>query len=242
MKRTDPDVFSPPTRIGRPGDPAFPDPGPSPGWTASGVIETLSPLVLPERLERLRAVLAKRLDTVTVLLDNPGDPHNVAAVLRSADAFGVQTAHVFLEDNEYRASGRVAQGSHYWVDTIAYETRATAATCLTEQGYTLIVTHPEGELLPSDLGHVERPCLILGNEHSGVHATLEALATTSVRIPMVGFVESLNVSVSAALLLSAATAGRGRGLRPEHAENLLARWLRHSVPRSSEILAAVDAY
>jgi tRNA (guanosine-2'-O-)-methyltransferase len=242
MKRTDPDAFSPPIRIGRPGENALPLPGTNPAWTVDGVIETLSPLVLPERLARIQAALEQRLDSVTVLLDSPSDPHNVAAVLRSADAFGVQTIHVFLEENDYRASGRVAQGSHHWVDTVAYETREAAAECLIEQGYTLIVTHPQGELVPADLAQVERPALVLGNEHHGVHPSLASRAKTTVRIPMVGFVESLNMSVSAALLLSAATGTRPRGLRADHRRNVLARWLRHSVPRSSEILAAVDAH
>jgi tRNA (guanosine-2'-O-)-methyltransferase len=178
---------------------------------------------------------------VTLLLDSPGDPHNVAAVLRSADAFGIQTVHVFLEDGEYRANKKIAQGSHNWVDTVLHQEREAAATYLTEQGYTLVTTHPEGKLAPEDLRSIPRLALILGNEHSGVHPSLAGRAASSVQIAMVGFVESLNLSVSAALLLRAATEGRGRGLPHPQRDNVLARWLRHSVPRSSEILAAVDA-
>jgi tRNA (guanosine-2'-O-)-methyltransferase len=241
MKRTHPDVFSPQAYSSGVGQYHVPPPGPSPHWTADGVIRTLQPLALPERNMRIESVLDRRLDSVTLLLDSPGDPHNVAAVLRSADAFGIQTVHVFLEDGEYRANKRIAQGSHNWVDTVLHHNREDAAAHLIDQGYTLVTTHPEGKLSPEDLRTIPRLALILGNEHSGVHPSLVQKANSSVQIPMVGFVESLNLSVSAALLLRAATEGRGRGLPGPLRENVHARWLRHSVPRSSEILAAVDA-
>jgi len=237
MKRTDPDVISLiTTPVGSEG-PLNPSPGPTPRWTAEGVIRALSPLTLPERLEKMMTVLARRLDTVTVLLDNPADPHNAAAVVRSADAFGLQAVHVFHETGDFRASGRVAQGSHYWVDTLLHTERSAALKHLVSEDYTLVATHPDGDLVPADLRNLERVAVILGNEHDGIHPILHAAARHTVRIPMSGFVESLNLSVSAAILLHAASAGRPPSLSAAQKDNVLSRWLRHSVPRSAEILA-----
>jgi tRNA C32,U32 (ribose-2'-O)-methylase TrmJ len=81
--------------------------------------------------------------------------------------------------------------------------------------------------------------LVLGNEREGISAALTGLTDDSVRIPMVGFVESLNVSVSTAILLRAATQGRPGDLDPSSKQHLLARGLVHTVPRAPEILAAL---
>jgi tRNA (guanosine-2'-O-)-methyltransferase len=82
-------------------------------------------------------------------------------------------------------------------------------------------------------------CLVLGNEHDGICDQLEAAAQCSVRIPMRGFVESLNVSVSAAILLHAATEGRAGDLEPSRRRALYAQGLYRTVNRAEEILAAV---
>jgi tRNA (guanosine-2'-O-)-methyltransferase len=92
--------------------------------------------------------------------------------------------------------------------------------------------------VPKELAGIARVCLVMGNEHDGIRRTLEAATTRAVRIPMRGFVESLNLSVAAALLLSAATAGRKGDLDPDEQCTLYATGLLRSVPRAGEILAA----
>src|SRR5690606_25748620 len=119
MKRTDPDAYAPPITHAERGP--LPAPGPTAQWTARRVIEVLEPLVLPERLERLRGVLARRLSSVTVALDRPHDPHNGSAVLRSCDAFGVQTVHVLATAEPFVISHNVAQGTQRWVDVLTYQ-------------------------------------------------------------------------------------------------------------------------
>lgn len=239
MRRTDEGLFSPGTLDPVPFERALP--GPSPGWTAEGVISVLGGMALPERIARMERVLAHRTQDVTVALDDPYDPHNVSAVLRTCDAFGIQDVHVLRAKTELLATNKITKGSHRWVDLFHHPDGARGVRRLKTAGYQVLVTHPEGELIPDDLKRIPRIALVFGNEHEGVSDEVAREASGTVRISMCGFVESLNLSVSAAILLHAATENRTRGLGPEARMNLLARWLRHSVPRSTEILAEFDA-
>ena len=199
-------------------------------------IAALEPLCTEERITRLRAVLAGRLASVTVVMDAPHDPHNGAAVLRSCDAFGVQRVHVVERTEAFAVNSVVARGSEQWVDVIHHDTSAAAIDAV--RGFTLVATHPDGELLPADLARLPQVALVMGNEHDGICRELEAACTLRVRVPMRGFVESLNVSVTAATLLAYATSGRPGDLPAPDARRLYARWLALSYPRSLDVLAA----
>jgi tRNA (guanosine-2'-O-)-methyltransferase len=208
-------------------------------WTADGVIATLEPLVNEARRARLQHVLSGRLDSVTVVMDAPHDPHNGAAVLRSCDAFGVQRVHIVARRETFKIARRVTQGAERWVDVIHHPTPEAALATLAAGGYRLVASHPEGELEPAQLANVPRLALLLGNEHDGICERLNAAADTTVRIPMRGFAESLNVSVSAAILLASATARDG-DLDEPRKRLLYARWLHQSLTRSADILAAAS--
>ena len=210
-------------------------------WTAPTVTSALEPLLAPARRERLRRVLAARIDSVTLLMDAPHDPHNGAAVLRSAEAFGVQEIHVVPRGEPFLASNKIARGTQRWVDTVQHASPQSAIAALRARSYTLVATDPTGTLMPEDLATIPRVCLILGNERDGICEQLTRAADGSVRIPMRGFVESLNVSVSAAILLAAATEGRAGDLHPERADEIYARWLYRATPNAARVLAALAA-
>jgi tRNA (guanosine-2'-O-)-methyltransferase len=199
----------------------------------------LEPLTTDERRVRLRETLEHRLSSVTVLFDNPHDPHNGSAVLRSCDAFGVQRVHVVRGHEKFAASRMVSKGSERWVDVVDHTDPQVAADLLHQDGFKLLVTHPEGKLTPRDLPKLEKVALILGNERDGVSPELTAAADETIRIPMCGFVESLNVSVTAAILVQAACEGRNGDLTPTQFDNVYARWLTNSVPRAEEVLRAL---
>ena len=207
-------------------------------WTVDGVIETLEPLAGAARKARIEAVLAERLASVTVLLDAPHDPHNGSAVMRSCDAFGVPTVHVVPREEAFLIARRITKGTERWLEVHHHRTPEAAAGYLQAQGFELVATHPQGELTPPDLARIPKLALLLGNEHEGICETLRNASKRAVRIPMRGFVESLNVSVAAAVLLAAATAGRPGDLPPDERRRLYARALFRSVPRAGEILAA----
>jgi tRNA (guanosine-2'-O-)-methyltransferase len=209
-----------------------------PGWSARGVVELLEPLAGEERAKTIAARVGARIGSVTLLMDAPYDPHNAAAALRSCDAFGVPELHVVPRSEGFALGRKVTRGTERWVDVITYPSAEAATQALFRRGYELVATHPTGELVPEDLRPIPRLCLVMGNEHDGIREALERAATRSVRIPMRGFVESLNLSVAAALLLSAATAGRDGDLDPEERGALYATGLLRSVPRAGEILAA----
>lgn len=207
-------------------------------WTAEAVIETLGPLASDERQARIQSVIDQRLGSVTVLLDAPHDPHNGSAVMRSCDAFGVPTVHVVARVESFMIARRITKGTERWLEVHDHKSPQAAARHLLERGFELVATHPEGQLTPTDLAHVPRLALLLGNEHTGICPELLGYAKRAVRIPMRGFVESLNVSVAAAVLLSAATQGRRGDLPGVEKRRLYARALYRSVPRAAEILAA----
>jgi tRNA (guanosine-2'-O-)-methyltransferase len=231
VKRATPQSFEP-------GVAASASPWP-PGWTPAGVQEVLEPLSSPARRERLRSVLADRLDSITVLLDAPHDPHNGSALMRSCDAFGVQTLHAIPRVEPFLASRTVSKGTERWVEIHEHRSAGAAIAHFRAAGVELVATHPEGELLPEELPHIPRLALVLGNEHEGIGEELLAAASRRVRVPMRGFVESLNLSVAAGILLAGATRGRPGDLSAERRAYLYARGLAFSVPRSAAILEAL---
>jgi tRNA (guanosine-2'-O-)-methyltransferase len=202
------------------------------------VARVLEELVRPERAARLRAVFAARLDAVTLVMDAPHDPHNGAAVVRSCDAFGIQRLHVVERRERFLASNTVARGSERWVEVRTHAGVDAAIAAIRASGHELVATHPDGDLLPADLRDVPRLALVLGNERDGIDDALRAACRRTVRIPMRGFAESLNVSVTAAILLQHATEGRAGDLSDRERELLYARALVLTIPHAPEVLAA----
>jgi tRNA (guanosine-2'-O-)-methyltransferase len=205
------------------------------------VIRVLEPLSEERRKARILEVVGRRVGSVTLLMDMPRDPHNAAAVVRSADAFGLPEVNVVLRDEAFLVGHRVAQGTERWVDVVSHQSAEDAVRSLRSRSFRLIATHPNGALTPEDLSGIERVCLVLGNEHDGISEELTHAADDSVRIPMRGFVESLNLSVAAAVLVRAALGGRPGDLSPAEARRWYAAGLVRSVPRAEEILLAFAA-
>ncbi len=201
------------------------------------IIAVLEELTREERRERLEDVIASRLRSVTVVMEAPHDPHNGAAVMRSCDAFGVYTVHVVERTERFSASNAVAKGAERWVDVVNHDNVADAVASLGTD-YHLVGTHPQGRLLPQDLRTIPKLALVMGNEHDGICKELDAACDDHVRVPMRGFVESLNVSVSAAILLAYATESRPGDLSAIERRRLYARGLMLTVPRSLRILDA----
>jgi len=201
------------------------------------IVRVLEPMVTDARKARLAAVIERRLAGVAVLFDRPYDPHNGAAVLRSCEAFGVQNLHIVERPGTPFAVARsVARSAEKWIDVTIHESVASCVAWAGAARLPLVATHPEGELVPADLAALPRFALVLGNERDGIHAALAAACSARVRVPMRGFVESLNVSVTAAILLHAATASRPGDLDHATRRRLYARGLYLSIEHAEPIL------
>ncbi len=198
------------------------------------VVRELEPLVTEQRRQRLKDVIERRLTSVTVVFDSPYDPHNGAAVIRTCEAFGVQRLSVLERGKPFLAASTVARGAHKWIDVATFQDAGALVRSL--DGYTLVAAEPGGELVPRDLVGLPKIALVVGNEREGVGPDLRRACTTTVRVPMRGFVESLNVSVTTAILVSAATEGRPGDLGAADKLRLYARGLYFSVQHADDVL------
>lgn len=204
------------------------------------VIRLLEPLVTAPRRARLVQVIARRLASVAVVLDGPYDPHNGAAIVRTCDAFGVQRVHVIERSVGFLAAASVARGAHKWIDLVRWRDADAAAASLKKDGLVLVAADADGELVPEDLADLPRVAIVLGNERTGIGEDLRRHCARTVRVPMRGFVESLNMSVAAAVLLAAAVRAREGDLDPASRARLYARGLYFSVPRAADVLTLAE--
>ncbi len=172
--------------------------------------------LLPERKARIDEVVAGRTRTLTVVMEAFCDPQNVNAVLRTCEAFGIQDLHV-IEGvmKPYDRNKKVSQNADKWLDVRRWQSTRDCLEHLRGQGFAVYATHlGPGSRTLSELSFAEKVALVFGNEHRGVSDQTLALADAVYAIPMRGFVQSLNVSVAAAVSIAAAverrTAQRGR--------------------------------
>ncbi|QDU79682.1 tRNA (guanosine(18)-2'-O)-methyltransferase [Polystyrenella longa] len=169
--------------------------------------EYLASFISERRLGLLDKVLDQRTRHLTVVLEDFHKPHNANACLRSCDCFGIQDAHIIETDSEFKKSQGVAAGAAGWMTLQQYKEPGTAhQDCfenLRSRGYRLLVADLVPEAVPLDELDISQPTAILfGSERRGVSEVSREAACGSIRIPMYGFTESLNVSVACALVLS----------------------------------------
>ena len=224
MRRDAPELFELSARESLPAEP-------------ERVCEILEPMLTEDRKRRMTEVIAARSSAVIPVLDGLIDPHNVAAVLRSAEAFGVQSVHLVRSPTPFLASQRIAQGTQRWIDVVEHVSAEACVRALHVRGYRVYVAAMDGEITPEALARESRVAVVFGNEHAGVSPELRKLADGAYTIPMCGFVQSLNVSVAAALTMFAAMRGRPGDLTAEQQLLLRARYCVLSVPNADAIVA-----
>ena len=205
-------------------------------WPAADVVRALAPLVTDARLARMREVVAARTRSLVPVLEDLADPHNGAAVMRSADAFGCHEVHVIEGRHPFAVSTRVTRGTHRWLELRKHESTERCLSHLAERGYAVYVAAMDGAVGPEAIARVPRAAIVFGNEHRGVSPAVRAAAAGTYAIPMVGFVESLNVSVASAITLYVASRGRHGDLAPEEREEILARYLIAQVADAGQVL------
>jgi tRNA (guanosine-2'-O-)-methyltransferase len=176
------------------------------------VCETLAPLLLDERRARIDAAIERRLAGLRLVIENLHDPHNGAAVLRSAEAFGVQRVEVIEAAERFRFSSTVTQGCEKWLDVVRHRDLGAAVSVLRQDGFALYASVPGATTTVEDLDFSRPAAVMVGNEHEGLSAAAIAAADARFGIPMCGMTQSLNLSVAAALIVERAAALRRRTL------------------------------
>ncbi len=159
--------------------------------------------VTDRRKERIDGVLAKRQPDLTLVMDNIWDPHNVSAVLRSCDAFGVHEVQLYYTTSPWPDLGkRTSASAKKWVRRIRHEDGPGMINTLQSRGYQILRTGFSETARPvMDFDYTIPTAIILSNEHDGTAPELAELVSNEVYIPMQGMVQSFNVSVAAAIIL-----------------------------------------
>lgn len=204
----------------------------------------MAEFMMPERLETLRRVLDERTRWMTVCMENTFHPHNASALLRTCEAFGIQDIHTIEELCKFDPSTNIVRGTDKWLTLRRHNSAGEAIANLKKAGYRIVATTPHREdTTPETFDVAKGPfALVFGTEHAGISEEVIGAADEFLRIPMCGFVESLNVSASAAILLHDLSARlRGSDVNWRLAEDekryLLFKWVMSSVRDSQRILA-----
>lgn len=156
----------------------------------------------PERFAKLRAVLDRRQPDLTVLCEDVHKSHNISAILRSCDAVGVAELHAVSPGGEWSRHRGVSGGSRKWVRSRIHRSIESAVADLHDNGYQILAAHFSSNSLDYRSADFTRPtAILLGAERLGVSAQAATLADAHIVVPMRGLVESLNVSVAAAVIL-----------------------------------------
>jgi tRNA (guanosine-2'-O-)-methyltransferase len=163
------------------------------------VLAALGPLLTDERKARIEAVLAARLGGLTVVLENLHDPHNGAAALRSVEGFGLAELHVVESNEPFRFAHSVPIGCDKWVALRKYTTFPACADALHARGFKLYAAVPGAAMTLSDIDVSTPGALVFGNEHDGLSELAVGACDATFSIPMAGFTQSFNLSVSVAL-------------------------------------------
>lgn len=230
---------------------------------------TLLEMLTPERISRIDEVLDKRTSNLTILLDRIYHPHNIAAVLRSADAFGISTVHLIESEatskngiSEAQKSPGISLGSEKWVNVVRYTSGSDAVSQIKQAGFKIVSLAPpplekmnddssEMDSFPTSICVTELPfeeklCLLFGSELEGIHPDLEGESDIKAFIPMYGFVESFNISVACAITLFCSilkkTSPERRTVKlPEEARHALRdQWIKKSVSRVDEVITHIE--
>ena len=210
------------------------------------LIEHLSGCVTEKRLSLFKQVLSNRTRYITVLLEDIFQSQNASAVLRTCDCTGIQDVHIVEQRNDYEINPDVALGSNQWLSMNYYsgqlDSVGDAVKDLKKNGYRIVATSPHVDGKTPELFDLEagKSVIMFGTELNGLTDRALELADEFLQIPMYGFTESYNISVSAAITLY--------GLRKrleqttldwkideEEKSELLLDWLRTSIKMSEQI-------
>lgn len=167
------------------------------------IVSILHPHVAERRRAEMETVLDGRTLNVAVIVDGMVDLGNVSAIMRSAEAFGVQAVHAIDSSHTFKRSRRTTRGADKWLDRYRWESPTECLENIRRDGYKLLLADADpGATRVSDADLTGRIAWVFGNERDGTSDETRRLVDDLVGIPMEGFVESLNVSAAASIVLA----------------------------------------
>lgn len=205
--------------------------------TTSELLSFLGEYVTRNKKQKMAEAIHDRTRFLSVVLEDIYQPHNASACLRTCDCLGIQDVHIVERKYEYRPHGGVSMGSTKWLSLHRYRKTSSCIETLRANDYRLVATSPNEE------GHdllslpLDRPiALLFGTEEQGLSAETMEAADTTLRLPMFGFTQSYNISVTVAICLSRLverlrTEGINWQLGEKEKDELLLDWYRAVVKR-----------
>jgi tRNA (guanosine-2'-O-)-methyltransferase len=210
------------------------------------LIQYLQQFVTERRVKLFDSHLENRTRYITVVLEDIFQPHNASAVLRSCECFGIQDLHIIENRNAYHINPDVALGSYKWLTLRRYnqpgDNTTHALRQLKQDGYRIVAAMPhKKDCKLQDFNLAQgKTALVFGTELEGLSPTAISLADEFIQIPMVGFTESLNISVSAAICIHHLAAALHISdiawhLSDEEKQDLKLIWLKNTIKKSDKI-------
>ena len=170
------------------------------------LLQHLESFLTTSRREKFAKVLSQRTKHFTVATEDVYQLHNTSAVIRSCDVFGIQEINIIEERNRKRIDREIAMGAQKWVDLNRYHSAKACLFELKSKGYQIVAATPHtNDCLLQEFDIHKKSCFFFGREHEGLSEEVMEAADCFLKIPMVGFTESLNISVSAAIILQHVT-------------------------------------
>lgn len=207
-------------------------------------IAYMASFMTDERAQKLSGVAADRTRWMTVCMENTFYAQNASALVRHCDAFGVQDIHTVETLCRFRPNTDIVKGTDQWVTFHSHPSTADALAALRSQGYRIVATTPHrGDKTPEDFDVAAgRFALVFGTELQGISDEVVSAADEFIRIPMLGFVESLNVSAAAAIIIymlseRLRSSGADWHMTEQERAEILFSWMMRSVRDSGRILA-----
>jgi tRNA (guanosine-2'-O-)-methyltransferase len=194
------------------------------------VCAALAPMLTAARIARIDQVLAARLVSVVTVVEDTYDPHNAAATIRTTEALGLGELHVVEAEQRFSIAGGVTCGAHRWIELHRWQSVEAAASALRGRGFRVFATLPGAAHTIDDVDVTTPLAVAFGNEHAGLTPAAIAACDGAIGVPMHGFTESFNLSVTVALAMSRIAARRraaigGPGdLGDRRRRELRARW------------------
>lgn len=206
------------------------------------LLSYLEEFITPERKAKFIKILEQRTNYLTVAVEDVYQIHNTSAVVRSCDIFGVQGVHLIESRYGQSLDSEIAMGAQKWVDVHRYNNTKDCLTTLKNKGYQIIATTPHNDSsFLDEFKLTGKTALFFGTERDGLSEEVMNNADGFLKIPMVGFTESLNISVAAAIILQQLTSDLRNGELPwqlteEEKKEKMLDWTKKSIKSIDDIL------